>query len=363
MRCATRPTSRSVTRGCKRRGPSRRSRRCSACGSMGRSRTRRCSASAGPTRRRSDYRAALAPWLALRDRSMLDSAVQESLLAVPYAFAQLGADKQAADHYVDAIDAFNSEIVRLTSSIDSIENGELITRAARRARGRRERSIGLVLAPRADSGLGRKPLSLRALGEQSLPRRAQELPRPAPGKPQSRPLGREPRRVRRHSRYAPARVRAAAAEHRRELVERRPAGHDGAARRARVAIAGDRAQRGRRRARHGEGAGDVGRCSRRWSRSSRCCRTMRPATKYARSIGSCAVCLLWDLQRDYKARLWAERKSLAELDRQLREAQRRHHQVSSARDDWPEKFASSDGAHRGLAAPRARACRAQRRRR
>jgi chromosome segregation ATPase len=50
--------------------------------------------------------------------------------------------------------------------------------------------------------------------------------------------------------------------------------------------------------------------------------------------------MLWDLQRDYKARLWAEKKSLGELDRQLREAQRRHSQVSSARDDWPEKFES-----------------------
>jgi tetratricopeptide (TPR) repeat protein len=75
-----------------------------------------------------DYRAALAPWLALRDRSLLDSAVQESLLAVPYAFAQLGADKQAADHYVDAIEAFGSEIVRLTKAIESIENGDLIAR-------------------------------------------------------------------------------------------------------------------------------------------------------------------------------------------------------------------------------------------
>ena len=53
-----------------------------------------------------NYRAALAPWLALNDRNLLDSAVQESLLAVPYAFAQLGAHKQAADHYVEAIDAF-----------------------------------------------------------------------------------------------------------------------------------------------------------------------------------------------------------------------------------------------------------------
>ena len=48
--------------------------------------------------------------------------------------------------------------------------------------------------------------------------------------------------------------------------------------------------------------------------------------------------LLWDLQRDYKARLWAQHKALGDLDRQLREAQRRHHQVSSSRDDWPEKF-------------------------
>src|SRR5262249_902391 len=45
-------------------------------------------------------------------------------------------------------------------------------------------------------------------------------------------------------------------------------------------------------------------------------------------------------QRDYKARLWAEKKSLGDLDRQLREAQRRHHEVQSARDDWPEKFAA-----------------------
>jgi hypothetical protein len=29
---------------------------------------------------------------------------------------------------------------------------------------------------------------------------------------------------------------------------------------------------------------------------------------------------------------------LSDLDRQLREAQRLHHQVSSSRNDWPEKF-------------------------
>jgi hypothetical protein len=58
--------------------------------------------------------------------------------------------------------------------------------------------------------------------------------------------------------------------------------------------------------------------------------------------------LLWELRRDYKARLWAERKALADLDRQLREAQRRHHQVSSSRDDWPEKFSALTARIEGL---------------
>ena len=69
--------------------------------------------------------------------------------------------------------------------------------------------------------------------------------------------------------------------------------------------------------------------------------------------------LLWDLRRDYKARLWAERKALGDLDRQLREAQRRHHQVASARDDWPEKFAALtariEGLRRACSASRSRA--------
>jgi len=58
--------------------------------------------------------------------------------------------------------------------------------------------------------------------------------------------------------------------------------------------------------------------------------------------------LLWDLRRDYKARLWAEKKNLGELDRQMREAQRRHHEVSSARDEWPEKFAALTARIDGL---------------
>jgi tetratricopeptide (TPR) repeat protein len=65
-----------------------------------------------------NYRAALAPWSALTDRDLLDSAVQESLLALPYAFSQLEADGQAADHYQSAIAAFAAEMRRIDAAIE-----------------------------------------------------------------------------------------------------------------------------------------------------------------------------------------------------------------------------------------------------
>jgi hypothetical protein len=73
------------------------------------------------------YRRALVPWMELRRRNLLDPAVQESLLAVPYALAKLDANKQAADYYLDAIEAFHEEIDRLDQSIASIKSGELLT--------------------------------------------------------------------------------------------------------------------------------------------------------------------------------------------------------------------------------------------
>ena len=52
---------------------------------------------------------ALVPWLALRERQLLDSAVQESLLAVPYAYAQLASNGQAAQHYREAVQSYARE--------------------------------------------------------------------------------------------------------------------------------------------------------------------------------------------------------------------------------------------------------------
>ena len=72
----------------------------------------------------SSYRRALVPWMELRGRDLLDSAVQESLLAIPFAMAKLDAISQAADHYLNAIEAFNEESNRLDETIGFIESGD-----------------------------------------------------------------------------------------------------------------------------------------------------------------------------------------------------------------------------------------------
>ena len=83
-----------------------------------------------------DQRAALVPWLELRGRNLLDAAVQESYLAVPYAFAKLGANRQAADYYESAVREFSAESVRLDESIAAIRGGSLIdTIVSHEARG------------------------------------------------------------------------------------------------------------------------------------------------------------------------------------------------------------------------------------
>jgi lipopolysaccharide biosynthesis regulator YciM len=73
-----------------------------------------------------DYRGALDPWLELQDRDLLDSAVQESLLAVPYAFSRLGADGSAAEFYSTAMRQFDVEMSDLDAAIRRTESGELI---------------------------------------------------------------------------------------------------------------------------------------------------------------------------------------------------------------------------------------------
>jgi lipopolysaccharide biosynthesis regulator YciM len=76
-----------------------------------------------------DYRSALAPWMELRDRNVLDAAVQESYLAVPYAFSKLNANAQSAQYYENAVESFNKEDTQLNGAIERIRNGNLLEQA------------------------------------------------------------------------------------------------------------------------------------------------------------------------------------------------------------------------------------------
>ncbi len=73
-----------------------------------------------------EFERALVPWRELRSRDLLDPAVQESLLAVPYAYGRLGANGQAAEHYLGAIEAFETESSRIDGAIERIRRGEMI---------------------------------------------------------------------------------------------------------------------------------------------------------------------------------------------------------------------------------------------
>jgi hypothetical protein len=285
----------------------------------------------------SNYREALGPWLALRDRDLLDSAVQESLLAVPYAFAQLGADKQAADHYSDAIEAFNGEIARLTSSIEAIEQGELITELLEQH----------ADAPADSSGwywrLENVPdtIESRYLYELMASNNFQE------GLKNYRDLLYLNRNLERWTESLTAfddilDTRQRAYEQRLPKIDESLSSFDLDAMLARRVDMDSRLQAIER----SEDFVALGTQKEQesWQKLTQmepvlaslpndaASDELREKQRFLKGL------LAWDLRRDYKARLWAEKKSLLDLDRQLREAQRRHHDVSSARDDWPEKF-------------------------
>lgn len=66
---------------------------------------------------------ALVPWLELQQRGLLDASVQESLIAVPYAYVKLASNGQASQHYRAAVDAYALESRRIDESITAIRAG------------------------------------------------------------------------------------------------------------------------------------------------------------------------------------------------------------------------------------------------
>jgi len=73
-----------------------------------------------------DYRGALSPWLELRGRNLLDAAVQESYLAVPYAFSKLNASAQSAEYYESALKSYETETGQLDEAIARVRSGQML---------------------------------------------------------------------------------------------------------------------------------------------------------------------------------------------------------------------------------------------
>ena len=69
---------------------------------------------------------ALVPWLELSQRDVSDSAALEAKIAVPYAYAELGAFGQSLERYNEAIDAFDRESTGLDESIAAVRSGKLV---------------------------------------------------------------------------------------------------------------------------------------------------------------------------------------------------------------------------------------------
>ncbi len=74
-----------------------------------------------------DYQEALRPWLHLANSALIDENNQEAMIAVPYAYEQLGSDGLALSHYQKAEQSFSEEIDRINAVLNSLKSEELLT--------------------------------------------------------------------------------------------------------------------------------------------------------------------------------------------------------------------------------------------
>jgi hypothetical protein len=73
-----------------------------------------------------NFERALVPWSILAEREVTDPAVQEALLALPFAYGKLNVHGRAALLYGSALAAFGGEIDKLSASIKSIREGNFL---------------------------------------------------------------------------------------------------------------------------------------------------------------------------------------------------------------------------------------------
>ncbi|MGH7291766.1 MAG: tetratricopeptide repeat protein, partial [Myxococcota bacterium] len=74
---------------------------------------------------------ALVPLSILAQREATDAAVQEAMLALPYAYSKLSVHGRAAVLYGRAVETFSGELSKLDASIASVANGEFLKDLAR----------------------------------------------------------------------------------------------------------------------------------------------------------------------------------------------------------------------------------------
>ncbi len=279
-----------------------------------------------------DFRGALTPWLELQDRDLLDSAVQEALLAIPYAYAQLDAHGSAAEGYQSALASFDAEISNLDGAIGRAGNGGLISDLLAAD----DRSIGRwywQLAELPDSTEARYlyPLiadhrfqeGLRNVRDlESLATHLQEW--------QDKLLAfedmvetRREAYVQREPRFSAAldRVDLPALQTRMETLEKRL-----------DAIAGSRDIAGLGTAEELD----------RWQRLAAVGAEPLLAAPDAAALRDrhrlLKGVLLWDLDREYQYRLWVQRRNLRELEGLVARATRGQSGAAAARHDTPAEL-------------------------
>jgi tetratricopeptide (TPR) repeat protein len=72
------------------------------------------------------YDRALVPWNMLASRDVTDPAVQDALLAAPFAYSKLNVHGRAALMYGHALETYTYELERIDASIDSIRKGRFL---------------------------------------------------------------------------------------------------------------------------------------------------------------------------------------------------------------------------------------------
>jgi len=78
------------------------------------------------------FKRALVPWVDLINRDPMDPAVQEGMLAIPYALDQLGAHLQAQQFYERAIAALEQTRSRLQTAMQDVKTGRMVATMIKR---------------------------------------------------------------------------------------------------------------------------------------------------------------------------------------------------------------------------------------